>query len=305
MSRAMAGCVVLRGLMARYSRLFDSLTPTACVSVWTRPVQTRPVQTRPVPTHRTCPVRKLHLCPNFYAGHNKWSKVKHVKGPKDAARSRMFMKFAMMIRIAVKDGGSSNPEFNVALANVVEQCREKNMPKASIEAAIKGAEKSKTGTQHTYEARGPAGYMLLIDILTDNNTRSLQDVRYLLNKHSAALCDGARHSFMRKGVVVALGEGVSCEQALELAIEVGAEDVQEMDEEDEKPTLRFVCGLSEQKKVRTSLEELGVHTLSSSLEFIPNAPTKLSQDQLEAAFSLIEALNDYPDVVRVWDNIQS
>ncbi|NP_001297866.1 translational activator of cytochrome c oxidase 1 [Esox lucius] len=301
----MAGAVALRGFLTRHSRLLDCMTITTCMSARIRPVQTDCTGLCHDFFWKTVPVRTLHLCPNFCAGHNKWSKVKHIKGPKDAARSRMFMRLAMMIRIAVKEGGSSNPEFNIALANVVEQCRGKNMPKASIEAAIKGAEKSKAGTQHTYEARGPGGCMLLIDILTDNNTRSLQEVRHLLNKHGAALCEGAHHSFMRKGVVVALGEGVSSERALELAIEAGAEDVQEMDDEDEKPILRFLCGMSEQKKVRMSLEELGVRTVSASLEFVPTAPTQLPQDQLEAAFSLIEALNDYTDVLRVWDNIQS
>ncbi|XP_035601638.1 translational activator of cytochrome c oxidase 1 isoform X3 [Oncorhynchus keta] len=166
-------------------------------------------------------------------------------------------------------------------------------------------EKSKAGTQHTYEARGPGGCMLLIDMLTDNNTRSHQDLKHLLSKHGAALCDGVRHNFSRKGVVVAQGQGVSSERALELAIEAGAEDVQETEDEDDKSLLQFVCDMTELKKVRTSLEELGVRTVSAGLEFVSHTPTQLPQAQLEAALSLIEALSDCLDVVRVWDNIKA
>lgn len=262
----------------------------------------------PVAGHRipstTHALRTLHLCPSLYAGHNKWSKVKNIKGPKDAARSRMFMKFALMIKIAVKDGGS-NPDFNVNLAHVVEQCRSKNMPKASIEAAIKSAEKGRSGTQHTYEARGPGGCLLLIEVLTDNNARSNQELKHILNKHGGVVCDGARHAFSRKGVVMARGEGVSSERALELAIEAGAEDVLETEDEEDKPQLQFLCSVSDLRQVRISLEELGVSTLSSGMAFVSVRPAELPPGQLEEAAALLEELHDSADVVRVWDNIQA
>lgn len=125
----------------------------------------------------------MQLCSALCAGHNKWSKVKHIKGPKDEARGRMFMKFGMMIRIAVKGEikqladvkekhacksqlfscllwlislfvssaeGGSNPDMNLNLAHILEQCRAKNMPKASIEAAIKSA----VGWQHRHIQMG-------------------------------------------------------------------------------------------------------------------------------------------------------
>ncbi|KAM6951628.1 translational activator of cytochrome c oxidase 1 isoform 2-T2 [Aplochiton taeniatus] len=178
------------------------------------------------------------------------------------------------------------------------------MPKSSVEAAIKGA-KAKAGTQQTYEARGPGGCMFLIEVLTDNNTRSHQEIKYLINKYGGALCDGARHNFNRKGVVVAQGAGVSSERALELAIEAGAEDVLETEDEDEKPLLKFICDMTALKNVRTSLEELGLNTVSADLEFVSHTPTALPEAQLDTASTLLEALNDCPDVVRVWDNIQA
>ncbi|XP_036429124.1 translational activator of cytochrome c oxidase 1 isoform X2 [Colossoma macropomum] len=263
--------------------------------------------TREVPwpgARRLPPFRALHACPPLCAGHNKWSKVKDIKIPKDAARARLIAKYTMLIRVAVKEGGS-NPEFNITLAQLIEQCRNKNLPKSTIEAAIKGAEKSKAAAQCLYEARGPGGCWLLIEVLTDNNTRSHNEIKHILTKNGGVLCDGARHNFDRKGVVVADRDGISTERALELAIESGAEDVQETEDEEAKPILQFICDMSSMKVVRTALEALGVHTLSTGMEYISNSPTPLPQPQLEANAVLLEALNDYPDVVRVWDNIQA
>ncbi|XP_056433780.1 translational activator of cytochrome c oxidase 1-like [Gadus chalcogrammus] len=288
-------------------------TSIPAASVLVRCVLARSVLARSVPLTsvlasalaRSVPVRRLHLDTSHCAGHNKWSKVKHIKGPRDEARGKMFMKYGMMIRIAVKEGGP-NPDFNATLAQILEQCRGHNMPKASIDAAIKNAEKAKTGTQHTYEARGPGGFALLIEVLTDNNTRTNQEIKHLLKTNGGVLSDGARHTFDRKGVVVAEAGSVSLEEALELAIEAGAEDVREMEEEEERPMLQFICSQAELSSVRAWLESRGgIHIVSSGLEFVSHTPLLLERSQLEAASVLLEALNDCPDVLRVWDNIQA
>lgn len=251
--------------------------------------------------------RSVHMEPSRWAGHNKWSKVKHIKGPKDDARARLFMKLGLMVRIAVKEGGP-NPLFNAALSSLVEQCRNHNMPKASIDTAIRTAEKAKAGAQHMFEAKGPGGCVLLIEVLTDNNNRTHQDLRYLLTKNGGALVDGARHPFERKGVVLAEARGMSPDDALELAIEAGAEDVREVEEEEEEekrpPLLQFICDQAELRSVRTSLEDRGVHVVSSGPEFVSRSPSLLDPSQLEAASALLEALNNHSDVMRVWDNIQ-
>ncbi|KAA0725531.1 Translational activator of cytochrome c oxidase 1 [Triplophysa tibetana] len=259
--------------------------------------------------HRCCQCPVLHTCrclhssPALWAGHNKWSKVKDIKIPKDAARARMMAKYSLMIRIAVREGGS-NPEFNINLAQILEQCRNKNLPKASIEGAIKGA-KSKPGLQHLYEATGPGGCTLLIEVLTDNNTRSHQEIKRIMTKHGGALCEGARRNFDRKGVVAASRDEITSEKALELAIEAGAEDVQETEDEEERPVLQFICDTASMKAVRSALETLGVHTLSAGMEFVSHTPSLLNEAQLETASSLLETLHDCPDVVRVWDNIKA
>ncbi|KAH0626416.1 hypothetical protein JD844_001382 [Phrynosoma platyrhinos] len=222
------------------------------------------------------PSRTIHASCAAFAGHNKWSKVKHVKGPKDMARSRLFQKLTMMIRLAVKEGGP-NPELNSNLANVLEHCRSKSMPKSSIEAAITGGVCS-----------------LYVWVLWPPS----------LGIHA----DGARHSFEKKGVVAVSkedrsGSPVSLDRAVELAIEAGAEDVQEEEDEDGKMMLKFICAVPKLRQVREKLELLGLSSLSASLEFIPTVSTQLTDEDMERTSQLLEALRDCLDVVRVYDNI--
>ncbi|XP_029687660.1 translational activator of cytochrome c oxidase 1-like [Takifugu rubripes] len=192
---------------------------------------------------------------------------------------------------------------NLNLAQILEQCRSKNMPKASIETAIKSA--SKPLSQHVFEARGPGGCLLLIEILTDSNSRSHQEIKRLLIKNGGALSEGARHNFNKRGMVVVPGQNIATERALELAIEAGAEDIKETEDEEGQPLLQFVCETTDVGKVRTSLQNSGMQITSSGMEFVPRVVVNLNEDLLIAASTLIDALSDYPDVVRIWDNIQA
>ncbi|MGH0154471.1 UNVERIFIED_CONTAM: hypothetical protein FKN15_046831 [Acipenser sinensis] len=164
--------------------------------------------------------------------------------------------------------GGANPDFNTQLGNIIEQCQGANMPKASIKAAMKGADKSKASSYAIYEARGPGGSLLLIEILTDNNTRSHQEIKHILNKNGGELSDGARHSFQRKWMVVSVGE-VPLDRALELASDAGAE--------------YFLCDVSSLRSVREALQALGVQTLSAGPEFVACSSVQLSDSELEAA----------------------
>ncbi|XP_074244931.1 translational activator of cytochrome c oxidase 1 isoform X2 [Saimiri boliviensis] len=232
----------------------------------------------------------MHLTAAVPAGHNKWSKVRHIKGPKDAEKSRIFTKLALNIRLAVKEGGR-NPELNSHLANVLEVCRSKHMPKSTIEAALK-MEKTKD-IYLLYEARGPGGCSLLIEALSNNGSKCQSDIRHILNKNGGTMAEGARHSFDKKGVIV-LGvedrekKAVNLEHALELAIEAGAEDVQETEDEEETKIFKFICDASSLHQVRKKLDSLGLCSVSCALEFIPNSKVRLAEPDLEQAAHLIQ-----------------
>uniref|UniRef100_A0A8C8SPY4 Translational activator of cytochrome c oxidase 1 n=1 Tax=Pelusios castaneus TaxID=367368 RepID=A0A8C8SPY4_9SAUR len=257
----------------------------------------------PHPSHQA-----LHTTGATPAGHNKWSKVKHIKGPRDRERSQLFQKLSKLLRFAVKEGGP-NPDYNTNLANIIEQCRSKCMPKASIEAAIKGEDKGKNSLYQLYEARGPGGSALLIEVLTDNAKRTFQEVRHILSRNGMQMFDGARHSFDKKGVITVSGQDrqqrpVSLEQALELAIEAGAQDVWEEEEGDEQTVLKFVCEVPSLHQIRKKLDSLELQPLAAALEFIPNARVQLSDEEMEQASQLLASLGDCQDVIRVYDNIE-
>ncbi|NXW11135.1 TACO1 oxidase, partial [Fregetta grallaria] len=280
--------------------------------------------------------RPLHVGSPSWAGHNRWSKVRNVKGPRDIARSRLFQRLSLMLRTAAREGGP-DPALNAQLANVVEQCRVKNMPKASIEAAIHGAEKSAAAARLLYEARGPGGSVLLLEVLTDNPRRSQQDVRLILTRHGSVrggprcpgprtqapgaeldagvrrgmMAEGARHGFEQKGVVRVgprdlQGHPVSLEAALEAALEAGAQDVcpDEEEEEEEEPALKFICETSALRTVRERLEASGLRPLSAAMEYLPRDRVTLPEGTREQAERLLQALSDCPDVVRLYHNIQ-
>ncbi|XP_014816974.1 PREDICTED: translational activator of cytochrome c oxidase 1, partial [Calidris pugnax] len=235
----------------------------------------------------------------------------NVKGPRDAARSRLFQRLGMMLRTAAREGGP-DPALNTQLANVVEQCRAKNMPKASIEAAIRGAERSAAAASRLlYEARGPGGSALLLEVLTDNPRRSQQDVRLILTRNGGTMAEGSRHGFEQKGVVRVgprdlQGHPVSLEAALEAAVEAGAQDVcpDEDEEEEEEPALKFICETSALRTVRERLEASGLRPLSAAIEYLPRDRVTLPEGTREQAERLLQALGDCPDIVRLYHNIQ-
>ncbi|XP_004405936.1 PREDICTED: translational activator of cytochrome c oxidase 1 [Odobenus rosmarus divergens] len=290
LSRVAARCL----LGARGPGVQAALPPTLAAS-------------QPEPTGCTPTLgRTLHLTAAVPAGHNKWSKVRHIKGPKDAERSRIFSKLCLSIRLAVKEGGP-DPEHNSSLANILEVCRSKHMPKSTIEASLK---MGKTKDVYLlYEGRGPGGSSLLIEALSNSGSKCYSDIRHILNKNGGMMADGARHSFDKKGVIVVGVEdrekkAVNLERALELAIEAGAEDVKETEDEEEKNIFKFICDASSLHQVRKKLDSLGLYSVSCSLEFIPNAKVQLADPDLEQAALLIQALGSHEDVIQVYDNIE-
>ncbi|KAM6162899.1 translational activator of cytochrome c oxidase 1 [Rhynchocyon petersi] len=269
------------------------------------PRGTSPSQSEP-PRIRLTLGRTLHLTAAILAGHNKWSKVRHIKGPKDTERSRIFSKLSLSIRLAVKEGGP-NPELNSTLANILEVCRSKHMPKSTIETALK-MEKNK-GIYLLYEGRGPGGSSLLIEALSNSGSKCHSDIKHILNKNGGMIAEGARHSFDKKGVVVVGQEDkekkvVNLERALELAVEAGAEDVMETEDEEEKNIFKFICDVTSLHQVRKKLDSLGLYSVSCALEFIPNTKVQLADRDLEQAAHLIQALSSHDDVIHVYDNIE-
>ncbi|XP_022086222.1 translational activator of cytochrome c oxidase 1-like [Acanthaster planci] len=256
----------------------------------------------------TQPMRLFHGSSTVWAGHNKWSKVKHIKGPKDDQRSIVFNKLILQMRIAIRENGP-NPELNSALAGLISQAKSKAMPKSTIEGVLKAPAKS-ADTQLLLEARGPGQSCLLIDVLTDNARRTRNEIQRILQKNGGDF-GTSLYAFTRKGVVKVLPQMEGQEKPLtldlaeEVAIEVGAEDVQETSNEDDTALFMFICDLGDLRTVRNNLASLNYAVESSSFEYLPETTIALNDKSLEDTFLLISLLNDNPNVVRVYDNVES
>ena len=168
------------------------------------------------------------------AGHSKWSKIKRQKGAADAKRGAIFTRLGNAIAVAAKQGGG-NPDMNPSLALAIEKAKAENMPNANIERSIKrgtGELGGKAVEEITYEGYGPAGVAVILECATDNNNRTLTDVRTAFSKNGGNMAETGAVSYLfdRKGVIQAVKSGEDDDDQL-AAIEAGADDI--FDEEDQ------------------------------------------------------------------------
>ena len=239
------------------------------------------------------------------AGHNKWSKIKRKKGAEDKKRSKIFSRLIKEITVAVKEGGSGDPDFNPRLRLAIANAKGANMPKDNIERAIKKAESSDSGDLHqpTYEGYTPGGIAVFVECTTDNLNRTISNVRSIFSKYNGNLAKSGSVDFMfeRKGIFI-LEKGDHKREELELElIEGGAEEL-EFDEAANEITVTvdFVDFGNMQEK----LDELGIEPKNASLERIPTTTTKLDLAEAKKALELIDALEDDDDVQNTFHNLE-
>lgn len=133
------------------------------------------------------------------SGHSKWSQIKHKKGVADVKRGELFSKLLKNISIAAR--ANANPDANPVLRQAVEKAREANVPKENIERVLARGDRSQGNLgSYVFEAYGPGGAALLMDILTDNKNRTMMEIRRILEDHGAHLAEpgSARWAFMEK-----------------------------------------------------------------------------------------------------------
>ena len=235
------------------------------------------------------------------AGHNKWSKVKHIKGAADAKRSQLFSKLSKEITIAARGGG--DPDLNPRLRSAVTAARKQSMPSENIERAIKKGTGELGGEaieEIVYEGYGPGGIAFLVEVATDNKNRSAADIRSLFNKNGGNMGSAGSVSYLfdRKGEIrvplSALGE----EAMLEAALEAGADDVN--GDGDDHVIHTTVESLFE---VASALARSGIESSSQKLVFVPKSTTSISDATIAAALiKLSDALDDYDDTQNIYSN---
>lgn len=238
------------------------------------------------------------------AGHNKWSKVKHIKGPADAKRGRIFSKLSKEISLAAKAGGGS-VDMNARLRSAILSAKAQNMPNDTIERAVKKGTGELGGAaieEAIYEGYGPGGVAFMVEVATDNRNRSAQDMRTWFTKNNGTFADAGSvaYLFQRKGEIRIDKAGLTEDQATELALDAGADDVSE-DEED----WVLYTSLEGLFTVGAALKDKNITAKSQKLIYQP--ATVLTIDDPETARQIVrlyEALDDYDDTQNVFSNFE-
>lgn len=230
------------------------------------------------------------------SGHSKWETTKRQKAVVDAKRGALFTKIGNQIAIAARAG--QDPAMNPSLAMVLEKARHANMPKANIERAIaRAADKNAAAMlEETYEAYGPAGVGIIIEVATDNKNRTMPEVRHTLDKNGGRMADpgSVMFQFERKGVIFIADKG---EEALMSALEAGAEDASE-----EEDGIEIITAPTELMKVRQALIDAGMTVNSAELKYVPTTTVPVEGEDEEKVGKLLEAIDDLDDVVNVFTN---
>jgi YebC/PmpR family DNA-binding regulatory protein len=238
------------------------------------------------------------------AGHSKWAKVKHFKGAIDAKRGKMFSKLSREITIAAKLAGG-DPALNPRLRMVLLKCRGANMPNDNIERAIKkglGGGEGASFEDLTYEIYGPNGVALLVEISTDNRNRTAAEIRSIVTKSGGSIATPGSVSrlFQRKGQIVVSREAASEDQAMEAALEAGAEDFKA-----EPQGYEILTEPAQFEAVHKKLEAGGIKCDVAEVTSLPTVTVPLNDEPNAAAVNkLIEALEEHDDVKEVYSNAE-
>jgi len=236
------------------------------------------------------------------SGHSKWASIKHKKGAADAKRGKVFTKIIKEISVAARLGGG-DPEANARLRSAVLKAKLANMPKDNIDRAIKKGTGEMEGveyTEMTYEAYGPGGVAMMIDILTDNKNRTAAEIRHLLSRSGGNLGETGcvSYLFKRKGLIAFDASKYGEDDILAAALEVGAEDVAPGGD-----SIEVITQPEDFEAVLSALESAGFEHTMAEISMLADAQITLAEDKTRQALKLIEALDDNDDVQSVATNL--
>ncbi|MCX2838543.1 YebC/PmpR family DNA-binding transcriptional regulator [Salinimicrobium sp. MT39] len=239
------------------------------------------------------------------AGHSKWANIKHRKGAQDKKRAKQFTRAIKEISVAVKEGGGPDPEANPALRNAISNAKGVNMPKDTIERAIKKASGAEADNFElvTFEGYGPHGIAFFIECTTDNTNRTVASVRSIFSKNGGSLGTNGSLEFLfdRKGVFSIDRKSVtSSMEEFELSlIEGGATTI-----EKEEDLVYVYTDFTDFGAMNAKLEELGVEPKNAGLQRIPLNTVELPIQEATKIIELTEKFEEDDDVQDVYHNLE-
>jgi YebC/PmpR family DNA-binding regulatory protein len=236
------------------------------------------------------------------AGHSHWSKIKRAKGANDAKRGKIWSKIARKIIIAAKGGG--DPRDNLNLRYTIDEAKAANMPKDTIEKAIKkgtgelGAENYEAAT---YEGYAPGGIAILVEALTNNRARTAPELRSIFEKAGGNLATSGSVAFQfsKQGIITIRSNAIEEDALLELALEAGAEDVRNVGE-----VYEVITTPTAYLKVKEAIESAKIPIEAGEITNLPNNTIALDAEQAQKLLKLLDTLEDNDDVQNVSHNAE-
>ncbi len=237
------------------------------------------------------------------AGHSKWANIRHKKAKEDSKRSKVFTKVIKELTVAAREGGG-DPAGNPRLSLAIDNAKAVNLPKDNMERAIKRGtgegDDAATYEEVTFEGYGPGGIAYFVEVTTDNNTRSVADIRHIFTKHGGNMGTNGSVSFLfeQKGMIRVLADGKDEEEFMLEAIEAGADDIQSEDE-------FFVVYTTREDlfNVRKALEDGGNKIESAELIREATTETKVDSDTAHSNLRMMDKFEDNDDVTNVFTNM--
>ena len=235
------------------------------------------------------------------SGHSKWSTIKRQKGVTDARRGQLFTKLAREIIVAVRESGD-NPESNFRLRLAIQKARDNNMPLDNIERAIKRGSGQIEGAilvEMVLEGYGPSGVAILVQALSDNRNRTLQEVRNIFTRQGSNLGEAGCVAWLfdSRGLITVETNGKDAEELALEAIDAGAEDVKI-----ENNYVEIYTKPTELEKVRGALEANNITVASAELSMIPKTTVELEEKAALQTLRLLDKLEELDEVQHVSSN---
>ena len=237
------------------------------------------------------------------SGHSKWNNIAKRKGANDAKKAKIFTKIGREMAIAIKEGGSANPDFNARLRDCIAKAKANNMPNDNIKRTLdkySGANGQVDYEANNYEGYGVGGVAVVVETLTDNKNRTVADVRHLFDKYGAGLGASGRVSwqFDKKGVIIMESEGLDEDAVMMQALDAGAEDFLV-----EEGVFEIYTAPDDFSTVREALEKEGYTFAQAELQMVPqNYITLEKEEDMAQMRKLLDNLEDNDDVQAVWHN---
>jgi YebC/PmpR family DNA-binding regulatory protein len=235
------------------------------------------------------------------SGHSHWASIKHKKAAVDAKRGRAWSKVARMIIVAARAGG--DPAANLSLRYAIDKAKSVNMPKDTIEKAIKKGTGGADGVNFSevhYEGYGPGGVAIVVEALTDNHNRTAPEIKKIFEKHGGSLGTSGcvNWMFSKKGLITVKTAGVNEDELMEIALAGGADDMQNTGE-----VFEITCEPGAYEQLKNTLKEKGVAIEASDISMVPQNTVPISDvATARRIISLMEAFEDHEDVQNAYAN---